>query len=331
MIRRLPKLITRNFQLKLIAVVVACGMWVGVVYASDPPAITTYNVHVQSRGVLHSGLVLLHPIAAVAVRVAGVASNVRNLEVPRHLSAEADLSHIVKPGEYQVPLKVEKTDPNVWIWSKPEKVSVFIDRETKRSIPVHFYVSAAPPAGFTVNTAKTVITPANVTVEGPESVLANVQAVASVNLATGRTSLTYSETVKITNSAGLGLGSEVSVTPSVVSVGVVIASTTTQSVLPVRVTFSGSGQPPSGYTLTGIEVIPLTITATGPASVLTALTAVSTQPIDLAHATSSETVNALLVTPTGTSLSNTFASVVITIAPVASAAPTPTPTPTPAP
>ena len=327
MIRRLPKLITRNFQLKLIAVVVACGMWVGVVYASDPPAITTYNVHVQSRGVLHSGLVLLHPIAAVAVRVAGVASNVRNLEVPRHLSAEADLSHIVKPGEYQVPLKVEKTDPNVWIWSKPQRVSVFIDRETKRSIPVHFYVSAAPPAGFTVT--KTVINPPNVIVEGPESVLANVQAVASVNLATGRTSLTYSETVKITNSAGLGLGSEVSVTPSVVSVGVVIASKTTQSVLPVRVTFSGNGQPPSGYTLTGIEVIPLTITATGPASVLTALTAVSTQPIDLAHATSSETVNALLVTPTGTSLSSTVASVVITIAPVASASPTPTPAPTP--
>lgn len=327
MIQRLPKVVTRNFQLKLIAVVVACGMWVGVVYASDPPAITSFTVHVQSGGVLHAGLVLLRPIGSVAVKVAGLDSRVRSQEVPSHLSAEADLSHITKPGEYQVRLKVVNTDPNVWIWSAPDKVQVVIDREAKRLIPVHLNVTAAPPAGYTVDTAKSLITPANVAVTGPESVLANVQAEASVNLSTARISLSFSPTVTVTNS--LGLGSEVTVTPSVVSVAVVIASQTTQSVLPVRATFAGNGEPPSGFVVTGIEVIPLTVTANGPAALLLGLTSVSTQPIDLARVTASETVNVQLVTPPGTTLSSGFVSVVITVGPVASSSPSPSPSPTP--
>lgn len=326
MIHRLPKLITRNFRLKLIALVVACGMWVGVVYASDPPAITTYDVHVQAGGILHSGLVLLHPIGTVPIKVAGVSSSVKSSAVASHLSAVADLSHITKVGEYHVKLSVEQTDDNVWIWSAPKTVTVVIDREVTRSIPVHPSFSAAPPVGFTVNIAQSVITPADVSVEGPESVLANVQAEAVVNLSTARTSLSYPEQVKLTNAQGYG--SELTVTPNVVSVGVVITSESTERVLPVTPTFSGNGEPASGYTITGIVVTPATVTASGPGSVLTGLTSVNTQAIDLAHVTASETVTEQLVVATGTNLSVSYVTVVITIAPVASPSPTPTPTPT---
>jgi YbbR domain-containing protein len=324
---RLPKLITRNFRLKLIAVVVACGMWVGVVYASDPPAIVTYNVHVQPGGVLRPGLVLLDAISPVDVKIAGVASNVKSAEVTSHLSAVADLSHISKPGVYYVNLKVDQTDDSVWIWSAPKKVEVKIDHVSTRSIPVHLTVTAAPPVGSVLNLGQTTITPADVSVRGPESVLANLQAEAIVNLSTYRTSLPIPKTVKLINTDGHS--AELTVTPSAVSVGVVITSENTERVLPVTPTFSGNGEPASGYMITGIVVTPATVIATGPSSVLTALTSVNTQPIDLAHVTSSETVSEQLVTASGTTLSTTFVSVVITIAPVP--APTPTPTPTPAP
>jgi hypothetical protein len=325
----LPAFITRNFQLKLIAVVVAGGMWVGVVYASDPPAISTFSVHVHSGGVLRPGLVLLRPIDNVEVRVAGVSSQVHAGGVPSHISAVADLSKIKKVGEFEVPLTVVNSDPNVWIWSDPQKVLVVVDSETSRSIPVHITVSAAPPAGYTVDIAHSSITPANVKVQGPESLLANVQAEVSVNLSSVRTSLPIPETVRLTNAQGLS--SELTVTPSAVSVVVDIASVSTEAVLPVRATFAGNGEPPTGYTVTGIEVLPLTVTVTGPASTLTALTSISTQPIDLAHVTANETVNVALVTPPGTTLSSGLVSVVITVAPVASVTPTPSPTPSPTP
>lgn len=327
MIRRLLLLITRNFRLKLVAVVVACGMWVGVVYASDPPAIQTYNVHVQPGTSLRAGLVLAKPIGTVDVKIAGVSSHVRSSEVSNHLSATADLSRITKQGEYQVSVRVELSDGNVWIWSAPRTAEVLVDKETTRSIPVHLTVSSAPPVGFTFNQAQSVVSPATVTVSGPDTVLANIQAEAIVDLSSIRTSLAISEPVKLVNANGPT--SEVTVTPSLVSVAVAIASENTEAELPVRPTFSGSGQPPSGYEVTGIQVEPLTVIATGPASVVTLLSSIATQPIDLSHVTSSETVNVQLVTPAGTSLSTGSVSVVITIAPVASPTPTPTPTPTP--
>lgn len=325
MIKRLSLLVTRNFRLKLIAVVVACGMWVGVVYASDPPAIIAYTVHVQPSGVLRPGLVLLHPITPVAIKIAGVASNARSALVPSHLSAQANLSGITRPGVYYVNLTVAQTDASVWIWSAPKKVKVVIDHETTRSIPVHLDVSAAPPVGSVLNIAQTTITPADVSVRGPESVLAAVQAEVIVNLSAYRTSLPIPRTVKLTNTDGLA--SELTVNPSAVSVGVVITSENTERILPVTPTFSGNGEPQSGYMITGIVVTPATVTVSGPSSVLTALTSVNTQPIDLARVSSSETVSEPLVTPSGTTLSSGFVSVVITIAPV----PTPTPTPSPAP
>jgi YbbR domain-containing protein len=326
-IKHLPKFITRNFQFKLIAVVVACGMWVGVVYASDPPAITTFNVQVQSGGVLHTGLVLLRPIGTIPVKIAGVSSDVKSPATTRHLTAVADLSGITKVGRYEVPLKVEESDPNVWIWSSPEKVLVLIDREATRSIPVHLNVSESPPLGYVVNVAQSAITPAEVTVSGPETVLANLQAEADVNLASIRTSLSFTEPVQLLNNPGPA--STVTVTPKDVTVAVVVDSETTERALPVIPTFAGAGEPPSGYTVTGIEVNPLTVIVTGPASTLTALTSVSTEPIDLAHVTASEAVNVQVVAPGGTTLSISYVTVVITIAAVASPTPTPTPTPSP--
>jgi YbbR domain-containing protein len=329
MIKHLPKFITRNFQFKLIAVVVACGMWVGVVYASDPPAITTFNVQVQDGGVLHSGLVLLRPIGTVPVKIAGVSSDVKSGQTASHLSAFADLNGITKVGRYEVPLKVQESDPNVWIWSAPQKVLVLVDREATLSIPVHLNVSVSPPNGYVVNVGQSTITPANVTVTGPATVLANLQAEANVNLASIRTSLSFTEPVRLLNNPGPA--STVTVTPKDVTVAVAIDSETSERALPVIPTFSGAGEPPSGYTVTGIVVDPLTVIVTGPASTLAALTSVSTQPIDISHTTSSESVTAYVLAPGGTTLSLSYVTVVITITPVASPTPTPTPTPTPSP
>lgn len=327
MIKHLPKFITRNFQFKLIAVVVACGMWVGVVYASDPPAITTFNVQVQNAGLLHAGLVLLRPLGTVPVKIAGVSSDVKSGQTASHLTALADISGITKVGRYEVPLKVQESDPNVWIWSAPQKVLVLVDRRATLSIPVHLNITTSPPPGYVVNVAQSPITPTNVTVSGPATVLPHLQAEANVNLASIRTSLSFTEPVRLLNNPGPA--STVTVTPKDVTVAVAIDSETSERALPVIPTFAGAGQPPSGYTVTGIVVNPLTVIVTGPGLTLAALTSVSTQPIDISHTTSSEAVTAQVLAPAGTTLSQSYVTVVITITPVATPTPTPTPTPSP--
>ncbi|MGH7640526.1 MAG: CdaR family protein [Candidatus Dormibacteria bacterium] len=322
---RLLRLVTRNFQLKVIAILVACGMWVGVVYASDPPAIDAYTVAVHPAGLLHKGLVLPRPIGSVQVKVAGFLSQVHSPEVATHLTASADLSHITQPGEYLVKLTVQKTDDNVSIWSAPKKVKVVVDSEKTVSLPVHLSVGANPPPGYDLNQARTTISPSTVQVEGPESVLANLQAEAVVDLSQARVSEPISSPVTLVNTDGLD--NELTVTPNSVTVDVAISSETTQTSVGVKTVFAGSGQPATGYEVTGLQLQPLTVTVSGPTAVLTNLTAIDTEPIDISHATASETVTATLVAPAGTTLSPGVVSVVITVVPI----PTPSPSPSPSP
>lgn len=329
MTHSIVRLVTRNFQLKVIAVVVACGMWVGVVYASDPPAISTFTVQVQSDQGLRPGLVLLRPLGKVAVKMAGVASNVHSSDVSSHLDALADLGSITRPGHYRVPLKVSNSDDGVWIWSAPSSVEVWVDSQATREVQVHLDVVANPPAGYTVNVAQSTISPADVEVTGPESLLAEVQAEAKVNLSPYRTSLPIPSSVILVT--GSGVASGVHSDPSSVTVTVDITSVTSEAVLPVRPVFSGNGQPPAGYSITSWQVEPLFVTVTGPSALIATLTSISTQPIDLANLTASTTKSATLVAPTGTTLSTSQVDVVFTVQPTASASPSPSPSPTPTP
>jgi len=323
--RRAP-FIFANWRLKLTALVVACGMWVGVVYATNPPAITTVAVPVQANG-LGTDLLLLHSIQPVTIKVAGVASNVRAASVSAHLFASVNLRKIVRPGEYEVPLTVSKTDPNFAVLSSPNKVLVVVDVWKTASLPVHVVVSKAPPVGYDVNNAATTATPAAVTVRAPSSILPNLLAEARVSLGSVLSTESIPATVSLVNTGNLA--QQITYQPTVVTVHAVITSTTTQRTL--AVVAAVSGQVAAGYALTGVQTTPLTVDATGSSSALAGLAALNTQPVDLGGLSKDTTVQVPLVIPSGVSTSTTVVTVVITISALPSASATPTPTPAPSP
>jgi YbbR domain-containing protein len=320
------RVIFGNWRLKLTALVVACGMWVGVVYATNPPAITTVAVPVQVNG-LGANLLLLHPIQAVPIRVAGVASNVRAATVSAHLAAAVNLKNIKGPGEYEVPLTVTKTDPNFALLSSPNKVLAVVDVWKTAALPVHVVISKAPPAGYNVNNSATTVAPATVQVRAPSSVLANLLVEAKVNLGSVLTSASIPATVSLVNTGNLT--QQITYQPTVVTVHAVISSTTTSATLAVNATVTG--QVAAGSALTGIQTTPPTVVATGASSSLAGLAALDTQPVDLSGLSKDTTIQVPLVTPAGVSTSVTVVTVVVTISALPSAVATPTPTPTPIP
>ncbi|MGH7609832.1 MAG: CdaR family protein [Candidatus Dormibacteria bacterium] len=312
---------TRNLRLKVIALVGACAMWVGVVYASNPPQIATFDV-VPQAGPLKGGLVLLHPLNPIPVKVGGIASNVRKRAVAHHLFAQVNLGHFTTPGEYQATVKVESSDSNVFIWSYPGKVPVVVDRETTRSLPLHVIVESPPPAGYNAATAAT---PNTVTVTGPQSVLAHLQAEVRVNLSQDRTTLTIpQQPVTLLNTEGVR---RLAISPAQVNVVATITSETTERELPVHPLLAG--QLPTGYQLVSLAPTPLTVTASGAASALVALSHIVTASIDVSHMTSSQSVTVALVAPSGVSLSTSYVTISLTIAPTATPTPAPTASPTP--
>ncbi len=323
-----PRFILANWRLKLTSLVVACGMWVGVVYATNPPAITTVAVPVQVNG-LGSNLLTLHSIQPVTIKVAGVASNVRAATVSSHLFASVNLKRISRPGEYEVPLTLSKTDPNFAVLSSPNKVLVVVDVWKTASLPVHVVVSKAPPVGYLVNNSATTATPADITVRAPSSILPNLLAEARVSLGSVLSSESIPATVSLVNTGNLA--QQITFQPTVVSVHAVITSTTTHTTLAVVATVTG--QVASGYALTGIQTTPLTVDASGASSALAGLAALDTQPVDVSGLSKDTTIQVPLVTPSGVSTSTTVVTVVVTISPLppATASPTPTPNPSPTP
>ena len=324
-----PALLVRNWRVKLLALLVACGMWVGVVYASNPPAIATYYVTPQVSG-LSPKLLLLYPVRGVPIKVGGVYSNVHSPLVREHLAASIDLSHIRAPGVYQVRLTTSLQDPNAFLWASPATVTVTVDRWETASLPVRVVVpnGELPQAGYKFNSAATSVSPPDVTVRAPSSIIASLEPEATVNLSTWKAAVDLPTTVQVPVPKGVA-GNEVSFNPQQVTVHVSISSETNQVSLPVDYTLSGQVAP--GYELTAAQVTPQTVTVTGPPDIVDGLSAVDTQPIDISGISRDTTYQVRLNLPGGVSSSVASVSVVVTVTPLPTATPTPTPAPSPSP
>lgn len=328
---RIGRALVGNLRLKLIALLVACGMWVGVVYARNPPDIATVQVLVQAQG-LASGLVLLPatpgaaPVGTVPVRVAGIRSNVRSSDVVHGLSAQVDLSAVRKPGRYHVKLRVHSTDPNIELLSYPGSLSVRVDKLVTAALPVHVQVASGqlPPTGYQYNAAKTTVKPATVEVRAPSSIIAKLRLLATISLSEARSPVSVTSQVHLANAASYP---DVSFPPTVVTVNASISSPTSERTVVVYV--NTSGQPASGYQVVGLQASPLTVIVTGPSGTISSLSAVNTQNVNLNGLTKTTTVQVPLVLPAGVSASSSTVTVAVDIAKVATPTPSVAPSPTP--
>jgi YbbR domain-containing protein len=316
--------IVRNWRLKLVALAVACGMWVGVVYAANPPAIRTIYVPVQVNG-LSSALLVLHAVPKVAVKVDGVASNVGASIVSPHLSASVNLAGITRPGVYHPAVKFNNTDPDVAVLSDPSTIQVVVDNWKTAELPVHVKPTGLPPSNYSVSS--TSVSPSKVLVRAPASVLPNVVVDADVHLSNQRAPVTVPVTVTLVGPDGTSVNATAN--PSLVTVRVDITSATVPESATVEVELTG--QVPSGYELVSAQPTPLTLTISGPESVLPQPSAVQTRPINISNLTTNATVTAQLVVPAGVTASVSSVTVEIVVRQLPTTAPTPTPTPTPIP
>lgn len=312
--------IVRNWRLKLVALAVACGMWVAVVYAGNPPAIRTVYIPVQANGLNSNNLLLLHNIARIPVKVDGVLSNVTTSQVAPHLSASVNLSKITRPGEYQVPLTFANTDPNVSAVSVPSTVQVVVDDWKTARLTVHV-IETGLQAGYSVSS--TAVNPTSVLVRAPSSILSNVVVDAKVNLSPYRAPVTLQPTVTFVNPGGLT--EKPTADPNSVSVKVGISSQTITTGATALV--ETTGDVANGYELVSATPAPLQLSITGPETLVAQMPTIETRPIDISGITRDTSVQVQLVVPSGVTASVTTVTVTITVVALPPATPTPTPTP----
>jgi YbbR domain-containing protein len=325
--------ITRNWRLKLAAVVLAVVAWVGVVYAANPPGVRSVTVPVpQPPAVtLPAGYIITQPIPELTVSVAGTqndlnAFNRSSITMSVDYAAISSIGNRV-PATVDVPITLHNSDPSVQLSNPPRSVPVQVDRTGTQTAAVSVVVGTNLPAGYREGTVAT--SPAQVTLTGAEHQLRSA-VVRTLPIDLGNQRGNFDETLKVYpyTASGQPLSSVINVTPASVEVQIeVISVTTSRTSAVVLGPLRGLG---AGEAVTSIGYAPTTVTLTGSQDLINAasLDQVVTAAIDLSGQTGTRTYTVSVPSPaTGITVSPSTVSVTITVAPI----PTPTPGASPSP
>ena len=176
----MPGFLTRNWRLKLLALVLAIFSWAGVVLATNPPGTRAVSLPVPQPSSpdvsLPAGYLLTEVIPNLTVDISGTENHLNafsrsSLQVTVDYDAIRAVGQNV-PAAVRLPITITNTDPNIELDDPPTSVEAHVDSSGSASEPVQVVVSHAPPAGYQNNPG--VATPATVTATGPEHELVGI-------------------------------------------------------------------------------------------------------------------------------------------------------------
>jgi len=165
---KLPSLFYKK-QMKWIAAAIALGICVVYLW---PASVSRTDIFIPVAPVnIPEGLILSPPIPkGIELRVSGPSSVIKSLK-DHALTYTLDLSHS-GVGDGQIPVREDiiALPANVTIEKvTPSFLSVSIEPESLKIVPIKVSLSGKPAAGFRV--AKVTVSPAAVTLKGPKSLL----------------------------------------------------------------------------------------------------------------------------------------------------------------
>jgi YbbR domain-containing protein len=294
-VRRLLRLITHNWPLKVAAVVLATLLYAGFVISQ--------SVQEFSGSILID--VVNQPADAQLATDLPPVTNVRYISLgdasarasSSSFQATVDLATIdPDAGPTFVPVKVESVDPRFQVVSwEPPSVRVALDPIKSRSgIPVRV-VTNPTPEGLDVR--EPVYDPETVTITGLASVVDLVTEV-QANVTIEPSGLDVDRDVELIPVDAVGNRlTPVDVEPPTAHVRIAVFRDAESRPLPV--TPAVTGAPAPGFAIAGIAVDPLIVSVEGEADAILGLTEAPTEPVPVNGATQDVVQNVGLVLPDG--------------------------------
>lgn len=324
----MPGFVTRNWRLKLLAIVLAIFSWAGVVLATNPPGTRAVSIAVPqppSPDVsLPAGYLLTQAIPNLTVDITGTQDHLNSFsKASLQVTVDYDAIRVVGedvPAAVRLPVRITNTDPNIDLDDPPTSVDAQVDSTGTASEPVQIAVSHGPPPGYQDNTGQAT-TPAMVTATGPEHELVGIVIkTQEIDLSNQRANFDATIAVYPYSSQGRLL-SDVNLTPATVNVAITVVgvdTSRTSSVVLGDITGAVDG--------TQVTYSPMTVVLTGSQDLMNAasLATVTTGGIDVAGQTGTVTYKVPIETPTGITANPSTVTVTVTVIPP----PTPTPLPT---
>lgn len=259
-----------NLGSAALAIILSLVVWVNATYQNDSPYEDFFGDPIPVQ-VLNApaGLVATNdPAETIRIRIKTFTSTWGTLSV-NDFSATADWDDIGE-GMHSVPIQVTSSDPTVTIISVHPQVSYVrlepLQRVTKQ-VSVDLRERDDVPMGYRVQEPE--IDPGMITIEGASSAVERVaQIIVPISLANQRTTLERVVEPIAVDESGRPVNN-VWMSPQRVTVRVPIERRENYREMAVRA--RTQGQPARGYFVSGVNVVPATITIVGPPSVIDAM------------------------------------------------------------
>jgi YbbR domain-containing protein len=301
---------THNLTLGAISLGLAVIVWFLVVDVQNAPRTDFFPglITVEAANVPRDLAVSHLSEQSVSVRITADEDIWDRLSID-DFKASVDLS-ATKQSEVTLPVKVSVDRGDVKVVEvSPPLIVVDLEPLTTRTVPVQVKLIGAPPLGYDLSESK--VSPDNVTVSGPESLVNLVAAaVADVNLTGVQVNLEHQFPLTARDSGGSDING-VQLDPDQAKVALTIDRQELDVVYVVNPTISGNVAP--GYRVTTVEANPAFVSIKAPVDVLQSISVLTTEPIAVDGAQSDVVRNVKLRLPADAQVNGASDEVVVTV------------------
>lgn len=282
-----------NLVWMLLSLLISTGLWVFVTFKEDPEVtnvLSNIPIAVQQPP---TTMVVQPETKVVQVQVSAPSAVWAQLK-PDNFQAVVDASKVI-PGSQEVPVRITSTDPRVRVDSvDPSTIFLKVDQLRSKSVPVVVVPNGTVPIGYQVS-GPAKVTPAVVTISGPQTVVDEVTSV-TVNVSLDGVMTSIDQSYKpVPQGLAESDAARVGLSPAQVQVDVPVTQKLMYKTLPIQPVTSGNVA--LGYQEVGITVDPSTVTLVGDPQTLTQMTTVPTKPIDISGVDGDRAYDATLDLP----------------------------------
>ncbi len=282
---------TDRLWLKILSVLLGIFAWIYVNLVVPPQIRRTLEANVEYRNTPENVKVVpANP--SVNLQIEGSRRDFI-LASRNRQQVSVDLYNL-RPGRVQLPVKVTSAPGLSVVSVFPAQIQVEAIPIVKKKYDVKTEILGQPSDGFLANDP--VVTPPQVTLEGPESLIKRVSACQiEVNLDQVKNSISEQRQVHVMLESGV-TDSELIVNPTKVNVDVTVKHGFPVVTLPLaKPVFIN--KPPEGLKLEGFKLSPEMVQITGPARLISTLKDISFKPVDLSRVEKSGQIEVKLEMP----------------------------------
>lgn len=273
---KLKNSLLKNFDIKLLALVMAIALWFYISSEYNISAERYYDIEIRPIN-LSNNLSIREIRDKVSVGIQGPQNILENISSQK-IVGTVDLKNIKEAGEFQIMADVVVPKNTTITKIIPNEIRVIVEEVLEEQYSVEYSLIGLPQRGYSLENEPEIIPP-EVTVIGPESLLQQIEKVkVDIDISSINKNLNREEEVIVYNRNNEEL-TGIKVNPKMVSVSIKVGEGYPEKIVPIKPRIIG--KPAPEYYISKIEANPSFIRVYGNYSKLANLDFLETIPIDV--------------------------------------------------